>query len=96
MLYAGYGFAGGFFFVLVTVAWPRLYGVKNLGAINGMNTSMMVFISALGPVLFSTVQGAAGSYMPVIVAWCFVPMALLISALWADNPQDQAGPAQGA
>jgi MFS transporter, OFA family, oxalate/formate antiporter len=87
LLIAGYGTAGGLFVNLVTVVWPRYYGRKHLGAISGLNMSIMVFASALGPLLFSTIQAATGEFRHAILAWLAVPLALLVLATRADNPQ---------
>lgn len=87
LMAGGYGVAGGCFGTLVTVTWPRFFGRKHLGAVSGLNMSIMVFSSALGPVLFSFMRGLTGSYFAVTLGWFFVPVLLLVFALFADNPQ---------
>ena len=52
----GHGMTNGFFATLTGVAWPKLFGRKHLGAINGVVTSCIVFGSALGPFAYSLVQ----------------------------------------
>jgi len=90
LLTVGYGTAGGLFAILITVVWPRFYGRKHLGAISGANMSIMVFASALGPVFFSTMRGWTGSYTEVILICWLMPLIILVSGLWADNPQEKA------
>jgi len=53
-LIGGAGVMGGLFAALMTITWPRFFGRKHLGAISGNAMSMLVFASALGPVVFST------------------------------------------
>jgi len=38
--------------VLMTSTWSEIYGTKNLGAIRSVTISLMVFSTALSPVLF--------------------------------------------
>ena len=83
----GMGFTFGLFNILATVTWARYYGRKHLGAISGQVTMMMVFSSALGPIMFSSSLSIFGSYE--IAGWvCLVAfLALTIAAIKADNPQ---------
>jgi len=53
-LIGGAGVMGGLFAALMSITWPRFFGRKHLGAISGNAMSMLVFASALGPVIFST------------------------------------------
>lgn len=48
--------------VLVSVTWPRFFGLTNLGAITGFVMSWNVGGSALGPALFSFVERQTGTY----------------------------------
>jgi MFS family permease len=92
LLIAGYGVGGGLFATLATVSWPRFFGRKHLGAISGANMSIMVFASAIGPVLFSAGQARSGGYHTVILASLLMPAALLLVSLRAENPQERARP----
>lgn len=87
----GYGVAGGFFGVLVTVTWPRFFGREHLGAVSGVNMSVLVFSSALGPVLFSTLQAYSGSYLTALLVCCAFPIMVMLLGLRAENPQEQVG-----
>ncbi len=86
-LVAGNGMMVGLFSVITTVTWPRYFGKQYLGAISGQATMLIVFGSALGPILFSTSLSWTGSY--VLAGWvCFVIFFLLvIAATRANNPQ---------
>jgi MFS transporter, OFA family, oxalate/formate antiporter len=89
MVCVGYGIGGGLFLPLATVPWPRFFGREHLGAISGLNTSVMVFGSAIGPVLFSTAHQYSGSYRPIILASALAPVILFAAAMRADNPQER-------
>ena len=86
-LVAGNGLMVGLFSVITTVTWPRYFGKKYLGAISGQATMLIVFGSALGPILFSTALSWTGSYAPA--GWvCFgIFFALAVAATRANNPQ---------
>lgn len=81
------GTSTGIFGVLLTVVWPRYFGRRHLGAISGLNTSIMVFSSALGPILFSLGQAWTGSYQIVMLASVAIPVTLLMISPWVENPQ---------
>ena len=63
----GHGMTNGLFATLTGVAWPKLFGRKHLGAINGIVTSSIVFGSALGPITYSVWQYLTGSFNPVLL-----------------------------
>ncbi|MEM9325468.1 MAG: MFS transporter [Bacteroidota bacterium] len=87
----GTGLASGLFSVILSVTWPRYFGRQHLGAISGQVTSLMVFFSALGPILFSLSLSAFGSYQVGGII-CFTIFALLtLAAIKADNPQIRHG-----
>jgi len=77
----------GLFSVLASVTWPRYFGRKNLGAITGQFTVMMVFASALGPFLFSTSLSYLASYQ--FAGWLVLVIYLILTicTLRANNPQ---------
>ncbi len=83
------GISGGLFGVLSSVTWPRFFGRAHLGGIAGFNMSTMVFCSAVGPALFALAESRADSYVPVALASLVLPIAVLLAAVRADNPQDQ-------
>ena len=85
----GYGISGGLFPTLITVTWPRFYGRKHLGAISGLNMSILVFASAMGPLLFSLNRWFTGNYIFVILLFWLAPMLLILASLKAHNPQEK-------
>ena len=48
-----FGIGGGLWGMLANLAFIRHYGRKRLGEISGLNSSLTVFASAIGPLLFS-------------------------------------------
>ena len=84
----GNGLAGGFFNVLMAVTWPRFYGRENLGRITGFVMSLIVFGSALGPVLLSFSLSVTGSYHAAFYALAFIVLVIAFFSVKADNPQD--------
>ena len=82
------GTAGGMFGALAAVVFPRFFGRKHLGAISGLNMSVMVFASAVGPLLFSALRIITGSYTTVLYASLLMPVTVFILALRVENPQE--------
>ncbi|WP_297091995.1 MFS transporter [uncultured Draconibacterium sp.] len=87
----GNGIVSGIFNVLMAVTWPRFYGREHLGQITGFVMALIVFGSALGPILFSLSFSQFGTYSLGI--YVLVGILLLITALVfkAHNPQDKLG-----
>lgn len=85
----GSGVGWGCFGILINIPWPRFFGRRHLGAINGWVTGATVVTSALGPYLFGLAEGRFGSFFPAIVGCALLcPVILLLSA-FADNPQEK-------
>lgn len=87
----GHGMANGLYNVLMTVTWPRFYGRQNLGRISGFVMSLIVFFSAIGPVLFSFSLTRFGSYSYASFGLAFFIFVLLILSYRGNNPQDKFG-----
>ena len=56
------GLGGGLVMVLFFSVWPRLYGRRQLGRIQGVAQAMTVLASAVGPLLLATCVETTGSY----------------------------------
>ena len=83
----GNGIASGGFVSLSGIVFPRFYGRKHLGAIGGLNMSVMVIGSGLGPLLFGACKHFADSYRLILIGSAIIPAGLVLLSLWADNPQ---------
>ncbi|MDA3963003.1 MAG: MFS transporter [Planctomycetota bacterium] len=88
VMIAGIGGANGCFATLVTVGLPRFFGRTHLGAIGGVQMSVMVIGSAIGPAVFAAAKRITTSYDIALYA-CLVPVVMLIGlALGVRNPQN--------
>ena len=56
------GLGGGLVMVLFFSVWPRVYGRRELGRIQGAAQAMTVLASAVGPLLLAACVEATGSY----------------------------------
>ncbi|HKI88219.1 MAG TPA: hypothetical protein VKA38_04270, partial [Draconibacterium sp.] len=74
--------------VLMAVTWPRFYGRENLGRITGFVMSLIVFGSALGPVLLSFSLSITDNYYPAFYTLAFIVLILIFFSVKADNPQE--------
>ena len=83
----GIDITGGMFAVLNAIAWPRLFGRKYIGTISGKGMSMIVFASALAPILFSLSHTHLKSYIGV--AWLSLAFMVFIAvaAIKVKNPR---------
>jgi MFS family permease len=85
----GHGITSGTQNVLMTVTWPRFFGRKYLGSITGFMMSLIVFSSALGPVLFSFSFTKLGSYGYAVWVLIALVIVLLVLGHKGNNPQDK-------
>ena len=87
LLIGGTGLMSGLFSMLMSITWPRYFGKLYLGAISGQVISLIVFGSALGPILFSQSLTHFGSYFTGAVVCLVVYGALTFGVLWTVNTQ---------
>ncbi len=77
LIIVGNGIAGGMFGTLATVTWPRFFGRKHLGAINGLSMQFLVFFSAIGPFLFGLSFDITGNYKAAVL-FCIIVLVILL------------------
>ena len=87
-LIIGNAIMNGLFSVLMSVVWPRFYGRQHLGAISGFAMSILVFFSALGPLLFSYSLSLFGSYQLASIICLVISAIYFLAATKANNPQE--------
>ncbi len=87
LIFFGLGVAGGLVPTITAVGLPKYFGRGHLGAISGLNMSIMVFSSAVGPFLFSYLAELSGSYVRVIAVMTSIPIALFFATFYLKNPQ---------
>jgi MFS family permease len=85
------GLGGGLVMVLFFSVWPRVYGRRHLGRIQGIAQAMTVLASAVGPVLLAWCVDATGSYAAMFrVLAAIVAAAALAAALTPTPPRPTA------
>lgn len=87
MLVFGSGMMTGLFGVISVVTWPRLFGNVHLGAISGFCMTIIVFGSALGPIIFSLSKSHTGAYVFAGTITLVGYLILLYLATRVKNPQ---------
>lgn len=73
----GNGMSNGMFGVLSAVTWPKYFGRKHLSSIMSRSMSLVVFSSALGPLVFGQSLAITGGYR-VAGVMCFLASCLLV------------------
>ncbi len=88
----GLGAGGGIWGMLSNLAFVRLYGRRHLGEITGLNTSVTVFASAVGPMLFAFGLDWFGSYEPAYWLCGLFVLALLVAAVLLPQTEPAQSP----
>jgi len=88
LLVGGFGTGGGLWGVISNVGFIRLFGSLHLGEISGLNTSLTVFASAIGPFLFSLGHDLFGTYASAEILCAAAILCLLIAAIAIRQPED--------
>ncbi len=86
-LIIGNGILSGLFALILSMIWPTYFGREHLGAISGLNMSMLVFFSAIGPWIFSQSLTRFGSYKFAGLFCCAFSAILCVLSFKAENPQ---------
>ena len=90
----GNGIVSGLYNILMAVTWPRFYGRKNLGRITGFIMALIVFASALGPILYSFSLSKLGSYSFAFFGLAAIIFVIALLSFKANNPQDKLDSSQ--
>ncbi|MEE9374278.1 MAG: MFS transporter [Saprospiraceae bacterium] len=88
LLIGGYGVCSGIHGLVISLFLPRFYGKKFLGAITGQAMTLVVFASAIGPILFSQSLSLTGSYSGAAIVCGVGFIMLLFAAFFTHNPQE--------
>jgi MFS family permease len=81
------GFGGGLVMVLFFSVWPRLFGRRHLGRIQGAAQALTVVASAVGPLLLAWCVDRTGSYAVMFRLLAAVIAAVAAAALVAPLPR---------
>ena len=90
LLVAGFGAGGGLWGVLSNLVFVRQFGTRHLGEVSGLNTSITVLASAIGPVVFSLANDTFGSFRSAATGCLAGLIVLLISAIVIRQPLDRS------
>jgi MFS family permease len=80
------GLGGGLVMVLFFSVWPRVYGRKHLGRIQGAAQAMTVLASAIGPLLLAWCVEWTGSYRAMFDILAGVIAVTAVAALFTRLP----------
>ena len=83
----GSGVGWGCFGILINVPWPRFFGRRFLGSINGWVTGVTVITSALGPYVYGLCVEVFGNFHAAFLACALLCPIIIFLAVFADNPQ---------
>ncbi len=81
MLAAGFGAGGGLWGVTSNLAFIRFFGPLHLGEISGLNSSLTVFASAIGPAAFSLGLDHFGSYNAAVKVNLVLLVCLFLASI---------------
>ncbi len=87
-----FGAAGGFFGPVLSAAPANLFGRRELGAIGGTITAVMVLGSALGPAFLAAIERVLGTYSLGMQISAVFPLIVLLFAWRAQPRVFEAGP----
>jgi MFS family permease len=73
--------------IVQSVIWAHYYGRRGLGRVQGSATSIMILMSAVGPLPLAAIEGAAGSYAPGIALMAVLPVLSIVGISFARVPK---------
>jgi len=71
---------------LIGYVWPRFFGRKHLGSIQGTAATIMVVGASIGPLPFGATFDATGSYQPALLTLAVLPIICAIAVLLMRPP----------
>ena len=86
------GLGGGLVMVLFFSVWPRVYGRRHLGRIQGAAQALTVLASAVGPLLLAWCIAWTGSYAGMFRVLAVVIVATAVVALVTPLPATVTAP----
>jgi MFS family permease len=87
---AGMGVGGGLVMVLFFSVWPRVYGRRHLGRIQGTAQALTVVASAIGPLLLAWCVDTTGSYAAMFRILAAIILAIAFIAAFVELPRPEA------
>ena len=80
-----FGISGGIHSCLMVVAWPKIFGTKDLGAISGYNLGWVVIGTAVGPYFVSLIHNIGPSLHGSFGYLALFPLVLFFLAIKKDK-----------
>ncbi len=80
------GLGGGLMMVLFFSVWPKLFGRRHLGLVQGSAQALTVLASALGPVALAWCVETTGSYAGAFHVLAAVIAAVALTSAWVRLP----------
>lgn len=80
------GLGGGLIMVLFFSVWPRVFGRRDLGVIQGAAQALTVLASAVGPLLLASCLAWTGSYRSVFLLLSAVIAMVAVASLFVRLP----------
>jgi MFS family permease len=91
MLYGiGLGISGGVVTVVFFACWPKLYGRRHLGKIQGTAQALIVLASAVGPYILAIGERTSGAFGPLLIAMAIAVAVLAVAAMRVPAPEPRA------
>ena len=69
--------------IVQSTIWAHYYGRRGLGRVQGSATSIMIMMSAIGPLPLAALEGVTGSYTPGILAMAAMPILSIVGVSFA-------------
>ncbi len=82
-----FGMNNGAVHALIGYVWPRFFGRKHLGSIQGTAATIMVVGASIGPLPFGATYDATGSYQTALLTMAVLPVLCAIAVLLMRPPE---------
>ncbi len=76
----------------IAYMWPRFFGRRHLGSIQGAGTTINVIGASIGPVPLGIAFDATGSYQSMLFALAALPLVLAVAVLFIRAPTIERPP----
>ncbi|MFM7100400.1 MAG: MFS transporter [Verrucomicrobiota bacterium] len=86
------GLSGGFVTVVFFTFWPRVYGRRHLGQVQGAAQALTVVASALGPLALAGAQAWTGSYAAIFRLLAVGVAGAAVAVWWVPLPGRRRAP----
>ena len=71
---------------LLAFVWPRFFGRKHLGSIQGVSQTVGILGASVGPVPFGVAYDVYGSYTGALIAFAVLPALCAVSVMFIEEP----------